>query len=466
MDFNSLLFLMVFLPLLLGLYWFIHKFENESRTLSRALLLLGGVAFYVFNSSLFHCALIIGVSLFHYLMCFFLSKVRNSQETRGGLSKFLLIFDITVSALLLLFFKYSNYLPLPRQFAFPLALSFITFQSISFTVDVYRNTVKYGTVSLFSYLLYIFLFMKLIEGPITTFNQIKDNSLSFDKLFNGIVRFCFGLAKKVLIADVLATVVTSSLSEVQYIGTSVSWLCIVCYTIELFFDFSGYCDMAIGLGLMFGYELPENFNNPYLSTSIRDFWRRWHISLSSWFKNYVYIPLGGNRKGQARTLLNLFIIFVLTGLWHGPTINFLFWGLFFGFFMIVERLFLGKLLDNNKFKPINWVYSIFVVMMGWVLFICPSITDIGYFFRNLFSIQDNISSYSVLGLMSLKVTIALTIGVLFSTVVPLLLNRFWPNRNKNSIWVYSKAFIGLALLIVCVVAITNGSYSPSLYGGF
>lgn len=464
MDFNSLLFLMVFLPLFLGLYWFIHKFENESRVLSKALLLFGGLLFYVFNSSLLHCALIVAVSLFHYLMCFFINKTRK-KEMRG-IIKLLLTIDIIASVSMLAFFKYCNLLPLPRQFAFPLALSFITFQSISFTVDVYRNTVKFNETNLFQYLLYIFLFMKLVEGPIASFNQIKNNSLSFDKLFSGIVCFCFGLAKKVLIADTLSIVVSSSLSEIQYIGTSISWLCIVCYTIELFFDFSGYCDMAIGLGLMFGYDLPENFNNPYLSTSIRDFWRRWHISLSSWFKSYVYIPLGGNRKGKARTLLNLLIVFVLTGLWHGSTVNFLLWGLFFGFFMIVERLFLGKLLDKNKFKFINWIYSIFVVMMGWVLFICPSINDIGYFFRNLFSFQDNISSYSVLGLMSLKVTIALIIGILFSTFVPLLFNRYWPNRNENSIWIYSKAFIGLVLLIVCIVVITNGSYSPSLYGGF
>ena len=467
MDFNSLLFLLAFLPIVVGLYWLTYALEGQRRIASRVVLLTAGIVFYLFNSSWMHLGMLAGVSLFHYLMCLWMEKLRKDPEGKSSKGrKALLIIDVSVAVGLLVFFKYAGLFPAMRSLAFPLALSFVTFQTISFTVDVYRGTVEFKKVSLFSYFLYIFLFFKLIEGPITPYNRLQENKPGFDKLFDGVVRFCYGLAKKVLIADTLAVVVSSHLGEVAYIGTGLSWLTILSYTLQLYFDFSGYCDMGIGIGKMLGYDLPENFNNPYLSTSIRDFWRRWHISLSAWFKSYVYIPLGGNRKGQGRTLLNLLIIFILTGLWHGSTANFLLWGLFFGFFMVAERLFLGKYLDKNPVKFFSWLYAILVVMMGWVLFICPDVRDIGYFFRNLFSYQPNLSSSTLMGALSLKVILALSFGIAFATFVPYLLNRFFPKRGENPFYVYGKAFIGVGLLVLSMVVITISAHAPSLYGGF
>lgn len=463
MDFSSLLFIFVFFPLMLGSYLLAYHFENEKRLISRLILLIGSIVFYAFNSTIISLVIVVGAAFCHYLMAYLIQKYKSDKKI---CSKVLLGIDLAISIVLLIFFKYCNLFSFGKNILFPLALSFITFHFISFAVDIYKEEIDFKNTTILSYFSYIFVFMKLVEGPIVSYSNLNPSKPTVDGLFDGMVRFYFGLAKKVLIADTLIQVVSATLSEVEYVGTSISWLCIICFTVQLLFDFSGYIDMGIGLGMMFGFKLPENFNNPYLSTSIRDFWRRWHITLSVWFKKYIYIPLGGNRKGTFRTLLNLLIIFVLTGLWHGSTINYLIWGLYFGFFMIIERLFLGKLLDKNPVKIINWLYSIFVVMMGWVLFICPTITDIGYFYRNLFSYQENISSFSLNGLLNFKVLVSIIIGILFATIIPYCLDKFWPQRKDNKWWIISKAVVGMALFIICVVFITSNNYSPSLYGGF
>ena len=462
MDFNSLAFLLIFLPVSLGIFYLVKLISRNNRFAMDVALLILSLFFYLYKAGFIYFGMMVVLTSLHYLMAFLLDKYVENRKA----AKTILIIDVAISVGALIFFKYCGLFNFGKGILFPLALSFTTFQSVSFIVDVYNGKTNFKEVGTISYFLYIFIFVKLTQGPITPYDKLVSGKESLDSFLKGIERFCFGLAKKILIADILATVVISAMSNIGAVGTQISWLTIVSFTLQLYFDFSGYTDMAIGAGMMFGYEVLENFNHPYLSTSIRDFWRRWHITLGTWFRNYVYIPLGGNRKGQARTLLNLSIVFVLTGLWHGSTITFLLWGVFFGIFMVMERLFLGKWLDKNPVKPLNWVYALFVVMMGWVIFISGNIQNVGYFYRNLFSYQPNTSDYTIETLLTLKVLLALIFGWLFATVVPLCLEKFWPGRKDNIIWFYSKIGIGLVLLVVCFVFVTSNSFSPSLYGGF
>ena len=330
MNYNSLFFVLVFLPASLIIYYGVSYFSKKNKIAKRITLLALSLFFYLYASGFIYFGVIIGVTLLHFLLALLLSKVDKLSHRR-----ILLWTDIAISAGMLLFFKYINILTTSFTLAFPLALSFYTFQSISYVVNVYKKEIDPKDVNILSYTLYIFIFMKLTQGPITEYSQIKEDNPSLDKFYQGIVRFSLGMAKKILIADILATVVSLTLGNIATIGTGISWFGLLAFTLQLYFDFSGYSDMAIGVAKMFGYDLAENFNDPYLSLSIGEFWRRWHISLGSWFKRYIYIPLGGNRKGEARTCLNLFIVFFLTGIWHGSTLNFLIWGVYFALFSIL-----------------------------------------------------------------------------------------------------------------------------------
>ena len=308
--------------------------------------------------------------------------------------------------------------------------------------------------------------MKLVEGPISRFEQVKERHESLPLFTSGILRFGFGLAKKVIVADTLATLTTAVYTNSATIGTGLSWLSVLTFALQIYFDFSGYCDMAIGVGRMFGYEFDENFKLPYTALSISSFWRKWHITLSNWFKEYVYIPLGGNRKGLLRTLLNIFIIFVLTGIWHGNQITFLFWGLYFAFFMILERLFLGKLLEKNKIKFFNSIYVLFVVSIGWVLFRSYSIETASNMFKNLFTYQPNTSETTFISLFTFKILLMIIIGILFSGPIQNLYNHL-PNKVKeNKVVYYGKYVICFILIFVATMFLASNSFNPSLYGDF
>ena len=462
MDFNSLFFTWAFLPLALGAFYLAKVVSKGNKLAQEIVLFAFSLLFYLFKAGFMYFGIMIAVSFVHYLFAFLIDRYREKQVA----AKVLLGVDIVLSVAMLAFFKYCGLFDFGKSIAFPLGLSFMTFQTIAFAVDVYRGDLSTKDVDPFRYLLYIFLFMKVAEGPIMSYKDIRSGQESTDMFFKGMTRFCFGLAKKVLVADVLAMVVTTINADLAIAGTALSWLSIVCFTFQILFDFSGYTDMAIGLANMFGYELMENFNDPYLSLSIQDFWRRWHMSLGNWFKNYVYIPLGGNRKGLARTILNLSIIFVLTGVWHGSDVTFVLWGLYYGFFMIMERLFLGKLLQKNPVKILNWLYAFAVVLFGWVLFCSGSLANAGYFFRNLFSPQANTSYVTVSGIFTVKVLIALCSAIIFSLIVPLFTRKHRDAINANGTWALVKCGIGFVLFVLSVVFITNNSFVPSLYGGF
>ncbi len=484
MDYNSLIFLFVFLPISLAVFYLCKRLSKNNKTVQDVVLLFFSFVFYTYKAGFLYFGILLASVILHYGTALVMHRLapkvaldgccatdgeENSKASFPDNKEYVVfrnaifITDICLSVVVLLFFKYCGIFDFGKSIVFPLALSFITFSQIAFSVDVYKKNIDFEKVSALSYFLYVFLFIKLTQGPIVPYNKLETCSSDF---INGIRRFCMGISKKVLIADVLGTIVSTALANIDSIGTVISWLALLCFALQLFFDFSGYTDMAIGIGLMFGYKIPENFNAPYISKSITEFWRRWHITLGAWFKNYIYIPLGGNRKGKLRTVINLLIVFILTGIWHGSAITFLLWGLYFGAFMLMERLFLNKWLDKNPIKIINWLYTFTVVVLSWVLFVSGDLDTAGQFFKNLFTSVANTSEYSLIGLLSLKVTLAFIIGFISAVIMPILVRKFFMDTVKSDVFNTVMAGIGVILLIICIVFITNNSFMPSIYGGF
>lgn len=349
----------------------------------------------------------------------------------------------------------------------PLGISFYTFQSMSMLLDVYRNPKEFKP-TFSSTMLYVSFFPQLVAGPIVRYHdiigQIKQRTLTYNNLEKGMQRFVWGLFKKVFFANTFGAIADSifAWNPTDY-GTSVAVLGIVAYTLQIYFDFSGYSDMAIGLGRMFGFKIPENFNFPYTATSIQDFWRRWHISLSTWFRDYLYIPLGGNRISVKRTYINLVIVFFITGFWHGASWNFVVWGLFHGLFLIIERIGLAQTLKRMP-RIISWSYTILVVMVGWVFFRLESLSEVGLFFNALFN--PNQGDVSWLYFIDNQRLVVLLLGVFFA--IPWVksfvnLTRF---THQNSIVSSSRSIAIIGLLFYAIVLINSGSYSPFIYFRF
>ena len=282
---------------------------------------------------------------------------------------------------------------------------------------------------------------------------------------DGVKRFCYGLGKKVLLSNTFAEVADEIWKlDIEKLGAPVAWLGIISYTLQIYYDFSGYSDMAIGIGKMLGFKFKENFNYPYTSLSVQEFWRRWHISLSTWFKEYVYIPLGGNRKGPFRTYLNLFIVFLLTGIWHGANFTFIVWGLIYAVLLIIERIFLGKVLEKNPVKIINWVYTMLMVVIGWVFFRSENIIQAVKYITQMFSTSP--SDYSVFSYISMKVIICLVMGILLMGFVQRLLKDKYEKVKNKSLVVNVDFVIQIVLLILSVFSIVSGTYNPFIYFQF
>ena len=350
----------------------------------------------------------------------------------------------------------------------PIGISFFTFQAMSYVIDVYRGDVKVQK-NIFNLALYVTLFPQLIAGPIVRYKdvevQLETRVHSIEKFSNGIRRFVIGLSKKVLIANILGELVNVFLVDSD--GTVLFyWLYAIANMLQIYFDFSGYSDMAIGLGKMFGFEFLENFNYPYIATSITDFWRRWHISLSSWFKDYVYIPLGGNRKGLKRQIINIFVVWFLTGIWHGANWNFILWGVYFGIILLIEKVFLLKVLDKTP-KLINRIYVLFTVLISFILF---SNEDLKIAFQNIkglfVSDAGFISNVSLYYLTSYLVVIL--IGIIGSTpIFKNLINKLSSkNENLNMAINVLESVVLTMFLIVSVSYIIDGSFNPFLYFRF
>lgn len=403
-----------------------------------------------------------------YIHGYFIGKYRETNKKKA---KVLVVSAVIINIGLLAVFKYTgflcetlNLLPfinLPMlSIPLPLGISFYTFQTMSYSIDVYRgdapvqkNIISFGT--------YVSLFPQLIAGPIVRYKdvaeQIDNRRENLDDFTKGVRKFLIGLGKKVLIAnqmgllwDTIRTNYTDSII--------MSWIGIIAYTFQIYFDFSGYSDMACGLGNMFGFEFLKNFNYPYISKSISEFWRRWHISLGTWFREYVYIPLGGNRKGKARLLLNTFIVWFLTGFWHGASWNFILWGLYFGVIIVTEKFFLQKILDKLP-SFISHIYASFLIVFGWVIFYFEDLGEMGKFISSLF----NFSAFSIGNdaLVLLLAYIPILIIALFASL-PFGSILYEKVKNMKYYWIADALFC-VVILVICSSALVSDGYNPFLY---
>ncbi len=457
MVFSSLIFIFFFLPLTLLIYFISKKF------LRLFVLLLLSLIFYGFGEPIYIFLMIFSI-FFDYTVSLFIDKYRN----HNFLPKIFLGISLIVNLSMLGIFKYLPFITSCINSAFninlkiislplPIGISFYTFQTLSYTIDVYLNKINVQK-NIISFGAYVSLFPQLIAGPIVTYksveNDINNKNRESLTLFNdGVIRFMEGLNKKVLLANNLGFLFeTLKATPIKSMSTLSSWLCITSYFFQIYFDFSGYSDMAIGLGKMFGFNFNENFNYPYISKSITEFWRRWHISLGSWFREYVYIPLGGNRV--KRKYLNLFIVWFLTGLWHGANFNFIFWGLYFYIIILTEKRFLLKYLEKSKI--LSHIYVIFLLLIGWAIFAFEDINYLKLFLLNLFSFNNFIDREFLYYFYNFFIYMVL--GSLFSTPIMSSLKNIFGGF-------ISKSFI-LISFILSIAFIINSSYNPFLYFRF
>ena len=466
MVFSSMVFLWVFLPILLFVYYLVPKRIR----IQNFILLVFSLLFYAWGEPVNIIYMIIAIVI-NYSLGMIMDKCNNKS-----FRLLVLILAIIVDLGLLGYFKYYNFLAKNinsllgrkvislKSIVLPIGISFYTFQILSYMIDLYRKNINVQK-NIFNLALYISFFPQLIAGPIVKYHDIEDQILkrktTISNFAKGVRRFTYGLAKKVLLANSFALFV-DNVYDVGFsnISTFIAWVTAICYMLQIYYDFSGYSDMAIGLGKMFGFEFMENFNIPYISTSITEFWRRWHISLSTWFKEYVYIPLGGNRRGKIRTYINLWLVFLATGIWHGASWNFVFWGLFHGFFIFIERLFLKKILD--KHKRFGFIYTFFVVLIGWVFFRAPSLKSALKILKIMFSL--NSVSYINIALSSdLKLIILIALGLVLSCIPR---NKLKDRLNQSKIKCYGEPILVLILLVISILTLVSNTYNPFIYFRF
>ncbi|WP_218944302.1 MBOAT family O-acyltransferase [Marinicella rhabdoformis] len=388
--------------------------------------------------------------------------------------KLWLAFGVSLNLLPLLFFKYSQFFAEQFGWSFdqdihlPLGISFFTFQALSYLVDVYRQEVKAERNPL-NLGLFISLFPQLIAGPIVRFKhiaeQLKSRTVGLPMFVSGVERFVFGLAKKLLIANTLAVVADDILALPQeQISLSLAWIAMTCYALQIYFDFSAYSDMAIGLGRMFGFRFLENFNYPYVAQSIQEFWRRWHMSLSGWFRDYLYIPLGGNRKGSWRTYLNLFLVFFLCGLWHGASWNFVIWGMIHGAFLVIERLGVGQLIIQTP-RIIRHVYVCLVVLVAWVFFRIEGLPDALGLLNIMFTGSETATYYSWNYFFSNQFYVVATLALILASPVAKQFS-IAPATSLSITQQYARTALVSSLLLLSVVLVSANTYNPFIYFRF
>ena len=467
MVFSSLVFISVFLPVVFILYTVI-----PGRKLKNVLLIIASLLFYAYGEPVYVLVMICSV-IFNYIFGLF-------STDKNKYNKIVLIIAIIFNLGALAVFKYLGFfvsslndiigfsIPIPN-IELPIGISFFTFQALSYVIDVYRGEVS-PQKNLGKVMLYISFFPQLIAGPIIKYHdiekQIDNRQQTIDLVVNGFRRFIVGLSKKVLIANTMATVVDSIYSTNQSeVNILTAWVGAIGYTMQIYFDFSGYSDMAIGLGKMFGFEFKENFNYPYISTSVKEFWRRWHISLSTWFKEYLYIPLGGNRKGKGRTCLNKIIVFFCTGLWHGANCTFVIWGLYHGIFLLIES-YIPKI-KIPKF--IKHIYLLLVVTIGFVIFRVDDISQGIFMIEKMFTgFEFSSTSMSLfVGQMTPLFITTLLVAIIASLPFKNLVNSI-VSKNEKTMKVYNSALyvLSFGLLALCMLNLSSGSYNPFIYFRF
>ena len=462
MVFTSISFIYYFLPLLLICYFVVpKKFRN-------IILLMFSVLFYFYGEPKYILLMLIEV-LISYVVGLLIDKYK---------SKNILIIGIFIHVLLFGIFKYFNFVIINVNNLFhsnlnllnvvlPIGISFYTFQIISYEIDVYNKKVNVQS-NILKYFLYVFLFPQLIAGPIVRYqdvnNEIDNRNVTFEMFANGLRRFIIGLSKKVIIANNLGELcnIYLNLGDKSVLFT---WIFAISYMLQIYFDFSGYSDIAIGLGKMLGFNFPENFNYPYMAKSITDFWRRWHMTLSSWFRDYVYIPLGGNKKGVLKQIRNILIVWSLTGLWHGASWNFILWGLYFGILLILEKFILKKYFSNVP-KFIKGIYTLFLVVISFVIFQGDNLSNDFNIIKGLFGLNgelfiNNVTLYYLKGYVFFIV-----LGVIISTnYVNNLVIKISNGKGKKIINILEPIYL-LILLIIVTMYLIDSSYNPFLYFRF
>ena len=480
MQFNSLYFILMFLPLVVAA----HHLAGRSSKKAGDLLLLAASLFFYGTQNIWYLVFLAASIAVNYLLC----RGIQAQRKRAGASdkkagRGLFVLSLVCNIGFLGYFKYTNFLvenlnaiwkadiPL-TSILLPVGISFYTFSEIAFAADVYRGQPWTEGISFWDCALYAAYFPKILQGPIALprdlVPQIRDRNRKQQDPENaaiGLQMFVFGLAKKVLLADVFGQAADWGFQYLVLTTTGEMLLTMVSYTFQIYFDFSGYSDMAIGLGRIFGFKFPENFRYPYESKSITEFWRRWHITLSTWFKEYLYIPLGGNRKGMARQILNLLIVWTLTGFWHGAGWNFVMWGLYYFLFLVLEKLFMLKVLDKLP-AFVRHIYALFIIVIGWVIFACDDTSVLLPYLGSMFG-ANGLTGGLDLYLLTTRAAL-LVILCIASTQLPKRLAAFVGRKlclgEESSFCI--KAAATILLLALCMMFIVVDSYNPFLYFRF
>ena len=465
MVFSSLLFLFIYFAAVLVIYYVTpRKFRN-------LFLFFANLVFYGWGEPVF-VLLMLFSTVVDYTCGHFIDKYRTKNKK---IAKTFLITSVVINLSLLGFFKYAGFITdtlnaipffsLPSiEVPLPIGISFYTFQTMSYSIDVYRNDAPVQR-NIITFGTYVALFPQLIAGPIVRYKdvayQLDHRRETLDSFTKGVKLFCIGLGKKVLLANQMGLMWDTIRESGEINGWLGSLIGILGYTFQIYFDFSGYSDMACGLGNMLGFEFLKNFDYPYISKSVTEFWRRWHISLGTWFREYVYIPLGGNRMGPTRQILNLLIVWFLTGFWHGASYNFILWGLFYGVLLIFEKLVFKKVLDKTP-AVLQHIYTMFFVIMGWVLFYFVDMGELWEFVKSLFSF-----SGPVIGESALSTTISFLPLIAISAIAstPLAMNLYRKIKSTPVKIAVDTVFV-VAIMLLCTASLVNQSYNPFLYFRF
>ena len=471
MLFSSTTFIFLFLPVSLLVYYTVLR---KNRNLQNVFLCLVSLFFYAWGEPAFVFVMLASIVL-NYIFGLLIGNEKQKENPDDKKTKSVLIISVIVNLSVLFVFKYlgftveninsiiSGNLTVP-EIALPIGVSFFTFQAMSYVIDVYRG--KPYQKKLLNVGLYISFFPQLIAGPIvryeTVVEQINNRKETFDDFSDGVSRFIIGLGKKVLLSNTLAVIADNVFdNSIDNLVISAAWLGAIAYTFQIFFDFSGYSDMAIGLGKMFGFHFLENFNYPYISTSLTEFWRRWHISLGTWFKDYLYFPLGGSRvKSKSRLIFNLFVVWFLTGLWHGANWTFIVWGLLYFVLLVFEKL--TGLHKCKKFILLRWIYSMLFVIIGWVIFRAENLE----YALKYISVMFGGSGFSVddFSLFFLKENIVCFVIAIFAStpILKNIKNRFFTNKTGEVLSVISVLFV----FAISIIYIVKGTYNPFIYFNF
>ncbi len=464
MVFSSIFFIFSFLPVTIVAYYLVpHRMRN-------GILLLASLFFYAWGEPVYLFLMLYSI-LFNYIMGIDIAR-KQRRGKGGGVSLF---FGVVINLLILGFFKYYGFLAenietltgavLPElELSLPIGLSFYTFQSLSYLVDVYRGKARYQK-NILSFGLYISMFPQLVAGPIVQYSdidaQLRSRETSMDKFGQGVRYFIWGLGKKVLLANNLGAVY-EAVAALPALSVLSAWVGALAYTFQIYYDFSGYSDMAIGLGRMFGFELKENFSHPYCARSITEFWRRWHISLGSWFREYVYIPLGGNRVSVLRHILNLLLVWALTGLWHGASWNFVVWGLYYGVLLILEKYLLRRV--TERIPILGTIYTMLLVIVGWVFFFSPTLGAAGSYLKAMAGVG-TVGITDEAGMYYLLTSLVL---FWFSWIfaVPTASRISEEHMERSDGWAPLFLLIHVGIFMTAVAYLIHDTYNPFLYFRF